>query len=488
MITYGEYVIHELAVKSNGTITAYRIVLGRCLLAIDRAKLYANFGCSSSIHYAINVLGLGQRHAQTLRRVANQLESLPKLTRVAEFGGIEWSKLRAIVSKATPETESAWIQLAEEKDSDEIARLAACTDKGALPWNQARPPEPNLNHFRLQLQPETHLLFQRAARALSRQMGRSVSVTQTLEHLVEQHLAAKRKQPEQADASNDSSQEPVRSEDIEEARSESVEDDDVRSEPPGSSSEPMVNPMALRKARHADFISKARDLAEELKARETSNLEDEAKFEGLGEALKQALGTSQVYLPDSEFDGEGSEESSSAPAGTRLEEWERLVAASAEPCPGNARALLVDPDHWKARRTRFNPSKRHLTPAQRQQILMRDGHRCRTPGCPHHVWLDIHHYVPFSQMGPTLPRNLITLCTRCHRNVHLGLLLIVGDEESGFRFLDRCLLPIDKPVPLQVAEWLDYWVGWRGTPYDCHKGRAWAQPPDVPPDPAQVAC
>lgn len=439
LVTYGEHVIHELATRAAGTLTSYKLVLGRCLLAVDKTRLYQQFGCSGAIHYAMNVLGLGKKEAQTMRRVARDLEGLPKMKLEAELGTIAWSKFRAIVHKVTPETEDAWLELARQLSAHELGELATATEYGKFPWASPEGAKNHLTHFRLQLQEETHELFQRTAQDLSKALGRVVTVTEALERLAVEHL--ERKKPTDAR--------------VEKARAEARET------------------RAAHQARRSRLVEEARTIVEEsAKASE--------------DALQQALGTDSVYLPPDSPAADVTDNmigpSTLAKAETlaipssaeRLSQWREMVKGSAEPCPGEAPLRAMDPQHWKDRRVRFNGKKRKLTKAQRREILRRDGHRCRVPGCPHHVWLDIHHNIPFSQQGPTLPWNLLALCTRCHANVHSGMLIIEGNEETGLRFLDRSRRPVDQPSPLEVAHWIDFWLGWSGGPYDCHKGRPWA--------------
>jgi len=52
-----------------------------------------------------------------------------------------------------------------------------------------------------------------------------------------------------------------------------------------------------------------------------------------------------------------------------------------------------------------------------QQVLERDGWRCQ--GCGTSNDLQVHHTQPRSQLGSDVEENLITLCSACHRQVHL---------------------------------------------------------------------
>ena len=131
----GAYALHHLALRSSGTLAAYRLLLGRCLLAIQRTDLHCEHGCSSAIHYAIRVLGMAPKEARTLRYVAQRLEELPRLSLEASQGRIEWSKLREVVRVASAETESEWIQLCARHSYGERLPLTidlVLPDSGAL--------------------------------------------------------------------------------------------------------------------------------------------------------------------------------------------------------------------------------------------------------------------------------------------------------------------------------------------------------------------
>jgi hypothetical protein len=68
----------------------------------------------------------------------------------------------------------------------------------------------------------------------------------------------------------------------------------------------------------------------------------------------------------------------------------------------------------------------------RRAVLLRDGQRCRWPGCERTTGLDIHHMVPRSFGGTDDISNLITLCkgggTRHHQqNIPQGDWALIGN-------------------------------------------------------------
>ena len=139
---------------------------------------------------------------------------------------------------------------------------------------------------------------------------------------------------------------------------------------------------------------------------------------------------------------------------TRDLQWTDLIQATTETCPGNPEIRIVD------------PKSRVPTKAQRRQILRRDGHQCAVPGCQNTLWLHIHHVIYFANGGLTVSENLITLCTKCHRNVHENRLQISGSAPHGLRFLDQDGRDIRQERTLDIAFFLDIWCGWRGNESD----------------------
>ena len=131
------------------------------------------------------------------------------------------------------------------------------------------------------------------------------------------------------------------------------------------------------------------------------------------------------------------------------------VAADEQECPAVPGLSLVRPaatPHWSNHRLRFNPNARVVSPAQRQEVLRRDAYCCATPGCPHHLWLEIHHIVFYAAGGVTVPANLAPLCGRCHTHIHDGSLLLTGSAPNGLVWQDRRGAPLGGT---RVGEWLE---------------------------------
>jgi len=63
-------------------------------------------------------------------------------------------------------------------------------------------------------------------------------------------------------------------------------------------------------------------------------------------------------------------------------------------------------------------AKPTIPPRVRREVLARDGHRCRAPGCGRTHFLEVHHRTPRARGGTNDAANLVTLCAACHRLHH----------------------------------------------------------------------
>jgi hypothetical protein len=137
------------------------------------------------------------------------------------------------------------------------------------------------------------------------------------------------------------------------------------------------------------------------------------------------------------------------------------VAAVESPCPGSSELQIVSAapqPHWENPHLRFNGETRYITEAQRDHLLRRDGYQCSTPGCPNTLWLHVHHVVFYCEGGATVPDNLLTLCSACHRNIHRGWLRVWGRAPQGLEWRDAVGRRLGH-VKSEPAEWLRLWFG-----------------------------
>lgn len=363
----GTHAVHQLSLRAAGTLVRYRLMLGRCLLALQRSHDYGQFGCSSAIHYASAILGLRPETARQLRCIALKLEGLPQLTHHAQAGTLSWAKLREVVRVASVDTEAFWIEACQNHSYREIERLV----------RHCRPEMSGGSHeseLKIRASAEAMAILERAMQSLSQEAGRPLSPGEALEYLAAEYLARR----------------PLDEEALQAARLRAQQDQQA---------------------------ARQRDQA----------------------LLEQAQRSARNVAP-----------------------W---VAAEAEACAHNPEVAVVKRvrPHWN------NPRARCLTPAQRTQVLRRDGYRCQCPGCPNRLFLHVHHIIYYCQQGATHPDNLVTLCSSCHRNVHQGHLRIEGQSPGQLTFRDAHGRSLTRQHRLEVAEWLDWFVGWSGGEQESHR-------------------
>ena len=118
-------------------------------------------------------------------------------------------------------------------------------------------------------------------------------------------------------------------------------------------------------------------------------------------------------------------------------------AAARLACDSSATRLLLGPD-WEplamGRRTRS------WTTAQRRAVIVRDGGRCRFPGCQSRRYLDLHHHRSWARGGPTNVSNGYLACSGHHALVHAGW-TVTGDanKELTFHRPDGTILGATRP-------------------------------------------
>jgi len=303
--------------RAAGKLLQSKVLLGRCLLVMQRLRSYEEAGSSSVQHYATLELGIDEREVREALLVATRLEILPVLTEAVECDAISWSKLKLVLRRADPENEAFWLERAQSLHVRGLERLvrreAERLGEGEAEWTR----------LEVLLPAEIMVLFQHAVRDLSEQSGRRLSVAECLECLVAEHLSG--------------------------------------------------SPFPEEAVKNKLMDQAARDLA----AREDCS-------------------------------------------------WAAAAAEEVE-CAG-LQVVKSAPAHWENSQLRFKGEARGVTPAQRREILRRDGYQCAVPGCPHKLWLQIHHVVFYCRGGATVPGNLVVLCSRCHRHLHRGLIALGEDR------------------------------------------------------------
>ncbi len=178
-----------LARGAGRSLVMGRLLLGRCLVEMDRRTVWDEWGFSGSIHYARYALRLSRKDAREMRRVARELEQLPVLSAAAEQGDLGWSHLREVVRVAVPETEEAWLEAAQTCTWRVFHRLVRQAVAGDLPGEASQEAEAEQVELRFLLTAEQAEVYNAGMARLSRRFGRLVDPAEALEYAFAELLA-----------------------------------------------------------------------------------------------------------------------------------------------------------------------------------------------------------------------------------------------------------------------------------------------------------
>jgi len=160
--------IHEEVVSLGKERSKREHALGRALLRARRAKVWEPLGMATLAEYAERTLGLSARQCEERVRVAEALESLPRIGGALAAAELHFSSARAITRVATPETEDHWLVAARELTAGQIEKLVAGRKPGDRPDDPERPTRRRLV---MDVSPEVYALFRDASAVLRRQIG-----------------------------------------------------------------------------------------------------------------------------------------------------------------------------------------------------------------------------------------------------------------------------------------------------------------------------
>jgi hypothetical protein len=109
-------------------------------------------------------------------------------------------------------------------------------------------------------------------------------------------------------------------------------------------------------------------------------------------------------------------------------------------------AQVIAMAHQAGRLLGINATERTANRRMRRYLEQRDG-GCVHPACQQRRNLHAHHLEHWEDGGATIPSNLVSLCRRHHRALHLGEWSISGDPEAGtLEFRDARGAPLDPPA------------------------------------------
>lgn len=106
---------------------------------IQRRRLFSELGYGSMIVYAVEALGFSRARAYAFRKLAQRLDGLPRTRKAVEEGRLPWTKAREVARVADPESEVAWLKLADEVGQRQLRKTADRAQKTAAAAPAAQP-------------------------------------------------------------------------------------------------------------------------------------------------------------------------------------------------------------------------------------------------------------------------------------------------------------------------------------------------------------
>lgn len=114
--------VHERLLAALATLRKAESEAVILFAEVLKLKLYRSLGYASIHLYAEEALGFSRSKSYEFIRLAEALDELPGLKQGLESGELPWTKAREVVKVATPETEEAWLALAESKSRRELEK------------------------------------------------------------------------------------------------------------------------------------------------------------------------------------------------------------------------------------------------------------------------------------------------------------------------------------------------------------------------------
>ena len=411
---------------------------GRWLLRARRAAAHVHMGFGTFTEYVERLFGYCARSTHEKLRVAEALEHLPVLAEALESGALCWSALRELTRVATPETESAWLDVARGTLSRQLESLVTGVRPGDLP-SAARSPDARRHVLRFDVTAETYAAFRESVVQLRRASDASLDDDAVLLAMARVVLGGPR----------------------DDGRASYQVSLCVCPECGGGTQTaggaivpvgPAIVTMAACDAQQIGFVSESAESAH-VGAAPNATLHDRVALDDGSRAAAEADVPVAPVAPVASV----ASVASAAPklAGVANESAADLANVPSRGAPALHQAPAhVDSPSTSARRRAHVGTRATQTipPAVRRHVLHRDHHRCRVPGCQNATYLDVHHLLPRAEGGPNTAANLIPLCGAHHRAVHTGALVIEGSSAENVRFLHADGTPYGHPADPHAME------------------------------------
>jgi hypothetical protein len=343
----------------------------------QRIQLWREFGYASLIEYMERELLYTPRAAVERLRVANIIEQLPEIEAALQQGTLSFSGARELSRVVTPETQRAWLDAAEGKNVREIEELVSGRKRGDTPDDPVDE-QAKRRVLRFDVMESTAAIVRHYQKMRTRQLGGLIDddfvIREVFQLALDKMVEDRRRSG--IEGRRQSGDDDPRVLAVEDCRTAGVED--------------------CRTAGVEDCRSAASEVATDAKPR-------------IGTKAVRPRYQHSVVTCDRCKRG-----------------WLDAAGARTLLSPAQVECVRCDAEDIGFADAAGPVRKRSkIPPRTRRNVLARDGHRCRVPGC-RSTNIDLHHLHPVELGGSHHESNLLTLCEGHHLAVHDGKLVIIG--------------------------------------------------------------
>jgi hypothetical protein len=374
--------------------------LMRVLREAERVRLWQHLGCVSMMEYLERVFGYSPRVAQERLRTARKLEELPELAAALEEHELPFSAVRELTRIATQSTDATWREAARGKSLREIEEMVSGLAEGDLPTSRKKP---ELQVSRLsydRVPPSTRARERQLRQLIDAERGERLDDAAFIATVFEIAIDAMARGYAEPNVEADGEYGAVTSANAEDGAVTGVKEEDrgaagVKEEDRGAAG---VN----EKDRSAMGVNE--------KDRAASNAAIRPSLGATGVAGRAKF---QVVVY----------QCSSCSAGKQLGAGVQFDIDVAD-----VERAHCDAEHVSAlapgRVTQDIPAK------VRRFVELRDGNRCRIPGCRSTRCLELHHIEHREHGGGHEPENIVSICGGHHDAHHRDRLWIGGTSTN----------------------------------------------------------
>jgi hypothetical protein len=158
------------------------------LVEAEECGVYRMLGYPTMAAYMIARLDCTRHTANEKLRVAYELIDLPLIDAEVRAGTLSWAKVRELTRVVTEETEEAWLDAIDGKDSNQVQQMVKGLKKGSLPADR---PDPDLvtEWVGLEVPARIAAMWRQMRIALDDEAGRRLSDAELCEEIAKRATA-----------------------------------------------------------------------------------------------------------------------------------------------------------------------------------------------------------------------------------------------------------------------------------------------------------